>query len=279
MRLVDSIRDKFFNNRASEQPRPSETAPISISVEETLTAKETSSAENKEDKPFWTPTRKVVAVAGLFLAVGVVAAIGAKVGAIAARYMMNNVVPPRVDPHTANCTSLSSCIDHSNNIRYSKELSPIAKEIETGLQRLAQMSDTDPGMSALKEDLAKKLFLDLPKYHGSYPLPAHLEHLRSTLFAQPELFFKDLDFMYEKNPMLLTQQILKALWRRFCLRFHPDKTGGDGKLLAQGMSNRETVEKCLKHRNEKNPPCRWTLYNPYGEINFRFHPSHFQPQR
>jgi len=289
MTSIIQIRDIIyaFGEAAYKQLRPSRTdkqpTPISALANKTLTEQEALSSKKKnkkEDKPFWTTKRKVAALVGLFTTIGAVIAL----------------YKNRIDPNTANCIETSwfdesggftlqgiCCAKNhpgpseecratkqqfreeilaenpratfSYRIQEPDKLSSIAQEIETGLKNLAQMNDTDPGRGDLVNNLANKLFVDLPNYYNSYPIPAGLEALR------PKLFAKDLDYMYERNPNLLSEGSLKGLWRKFGLLSHPDK-GGDTALFAQGASVYELARNCLRHLSNGNPSCRWMELKP-----------------
>ena len=291
---MNSIKNKIYNPICEHLNFSDKTSnPVSSIANKSLTAKSTPCKQ--EDKPFWTSEKKVLAIStGIIVLTAI---------ALYKFFLKNN---ENVDSKAANCienweydargslkgmNKICCAKNHPgpspecqltkerfrqgiltknpratfsySEIKYSKDLSPIAQDIESSLKTLAQMSDTDPEMNHLKKNIAKKLFVELPNYCNSKPLPKSAEHFRSKIFA------KDLDYMYERNPNLLSEKILKSLWYQFSLLFHPDK-GGDEATFVQGASVNELVGKCLKHLAGGNPSCRWMELKPIE--NFKLDP-------
>lgn len=247
------------------------------------TEKKTSSEKaEQENKSFWTPTKVIAACFLGSVAIGVTAGI---INGIYKNHLTT------VDPNEANCIehwgkgisgtccteeqigSSPKCQQTKQQFRegilaknpqarftylikdMSIKLSKIATDIESGLKKLSQMVDTDSSKIDLKKDLAQKLFVDLPSYCDSQTLPESLEALR------PKLFAKELDYMHERNPELLSTRVLNGLWRHISLQLHPDK-GGEEKLFAKAASIHDFISTCIKHLSNGNPSCRWMELKP-----------------
>lgn len=287
MLALTGMNDSAINVYKQTSTPPS--SNVSLIAQKTLSSEKETLQENK---PVWTTTR---VISGLFLgciALGVIA------GAIDGVYKHFLTHANTADPNAANCIefwdygnglfrsfrgvkgtccpkellgSSSECENIKKAFRetilsknpgatfsylirdFSAKLSPIASKIESGLLKLSTMNNTD-SINNLKKDLAHKLFIDLPNYCNAL-LPEEYNTLRS------KTLLKELDYMHERHPGLLSKNIASSLWRQLASSLHPDKKGNTS-LFTQAESAYGVIKGCVKHLEKEFPSCRWLKLKP-----------------